>query len=344
MKSPSFRAITASPLNGASTNDVLVRSYATPVADFFVRNHGNPPVADEWTLKVTGMVERPLEIALPDLIARNAYPVTRVPAVLQCAGNRRTALQAVKPIAGELPWDNAAIGCAAWGGVRLADLLQQAGVTAGAAHVWLLGGETLEGKHAGTPYGASIPLDKALHRSTLVATTMNGDPLPPDHGAPVRAVVPGYVGARSVKWLREIRVQSEETPNYFQRAYSVSGRVLYEYPVSSAFGLPLDGATIASGGTRVRGWALGQGGVPVEHIEISTDDGRTWSAARFTTPAVEFAWRLWEAEVVLPPGTHRLACRAVDAAGNTQPETAESTWNEKGYVNNCWDRVTVHAR
>jgi sulfite oxidase len=283
-------------------------------------------------------------------------PRTSVEATLQCAGNRRLALQHIRPIPNEIPWDNAAIGNAMWSGVPLADVLEHAGVVDGASHVWFVGADALSGKHSGDVFGGSIPLAKAMERSTLLADMMNGEPLSAEHGAPLRVIVPGYIGARSVKWLREIRLEREPSPNHFQRAYSLfpsstltvpdghaGGRVLDEFPVSSAFGAPSAGSTVPAGRVSVRGWSIGTGSRTVERVEVSSDGAATWTQARFLSPARPFVWRLWEAECTLRRGAHELICRAIDDGGNAQPDDARTTWNIKGYANNCWDRISVRA-
>jgi sulfite oxidase len=360
MKSRAFRSITASPLNGAPTGEALIRSALTDVADFFVRNHGTPPGdnlagLNPWTVRVHGLVERPFDLALP--MAAGEFGRHSVEATLQCAGNRRTALQAVRPIPNEIPWDNSAIGTALWGGIRLVDVLAHAGILDGASHVCFTGGDELQGKHAGEAFGGSIPLTKALEETTLLADSMNGGQLPLEHGAPIRLLVPGYIGARSVKWLREIRIASEPTTNHFQRAYSVfppgtlsvpealdGGRELGEFPLSSAFGQPVNGATVPYGATTMRGWAIAGGENVVERVEVSADGGTTWLPANFEGPPKRHVWRLWNARCVLEPGEHQLVCRAFDNAGNTQPADPRDTWNVKGYANNCWDRMILHVQ
>lgn len=361
MKSPAFRAITETPLNGAPDAGALVRSHHTATGDFFVRNHGSPPDtvagddgAPRLQLKVHGAVRMPLNVSTAFL--SSIAPRVSVEATLQCAGNRRTALQNVRPIPNEIPWDNAAIGNAVWTGVPLRAVLEHANVLDGATHVWFTGADALSGRHAGEAFGASIPLAKAMEENTILADSMNGEPLPANHGAPLRVIVPGYIGARSVKWLKEIRVEREPTPNHFQSAYSLfppstlavpaghaGGRVLDVFPVSSAFGTPQDGSTVEAGVVRVRGWAIGTGSHTVERVDISCDGGANWLNARFLSPARPFVWRLWEGECTLRRGMHELACRATDSGGHTQPDDARSTWNVKGYINNCWDRINVRA-
>jgi sulfite oxidase len=342
MKSSEFRVLTDSPLNGSPSLDALVRAHATPVEDFFVRNHGDAPSAANWELRVTGLVHTPLTLS-PFPFPTETFARSEVEATLQCAGNRRAALQKVHPVPNEIPWDNGAIGNAVWEGVRLGDVLLHAGLLDGATHVWFTGGDVLNGQHAGQQFGASIPIAKALHPATILADVMNGSPLTTEHGAPVRVIVPGFIGARSVKWLSEIRVESEPTPNHFQRAYSVKDRVLDEFPISSAFGDPVDGATVPAGTATVKGWSITGGTRTVARVDVSANGGKSWAPARFLSTPRPFVWQLWEADCSLAPGTHELVCRAIDNAGNAQPDAPLATWNVKGYVNNCWDRITIHA-
>lgn len=372
MKSSEFRALTQAPLNGAPSPAALIRNHVTSVADFFVRNHGEVPALPKpgaelaSRLTVTGLVNNPLDLppsgqAISPLSRnspRHAFLAGRstVESTLQCAGNRRTSLQRIRTIPNEVPWTNEAIGNAVWEGVALRDILEYAQPGPTAKHVWFFGSEALTGKHAGEHFGASIPIEKAMDGNVLIADTMNGAPLTANHGAPLRAIVPGYIGARSVKWLAEIRVEAEPTTNYFQRAYSVfpssmlavpsgnaGGVVLGEMPLNSAFASPEEGARVPRGTLTARGWALAGGDRTVDRVEISADGGATWTPARFLAPAKKFVWRFWEADLTLGRGEHNLVCRAFDSAGNTQPADPADVWNVKGYANNSWDRVRVHA-
>lgn len=338
VKAQSFVTVTTFPLNGAPAPVELVREHITPTEHFFVRNHAAIPSAPRSSL--SALVQ--------------GLPRTSIEAAIQCAGNRRSGLQAVRPIANELPWGNEAIGNALWEGVSLPAVLERIGVPAGAEHVWFIGADRVDGKGGGQSFGASIPLAKALRGDVLLADTMNGAPLTPEHGAPLRVVVPGYVGARSVKWLSEIRVEPDPSPNYFQLAYSVfppsvlsvpadlaNGVVLGELPVNSAISDPVEGDECSAGTVCIRGWAMAGGDRTVERVECSHDGGTTWVETRFLSPAKRFTWRLWTVEFRLARGRHTLVCRAVDSAGSQQPAEPERVWNVKGYANNSWHRVEV---
>jgi sulfite oxidase len=206
-------------------------------------------------------------------------------------------------------------------------------------------------------FGASIPLAKALAPEVMLADTMNGEPLRPEHGYPLRALVPGFIGARSVKWLERITVQADESRNHFQsRAYKVfppdedgstadwdASCSIEDYPVSSVIARPGADAEVPAGRIPLRGYALTGGGRRLLGVEVSADGGASWTAARVHEEGTAWTWRLWDAEVDLAPGAHVLLTRAWDDAGG-QPAGVEAVWNFKGYLNNAWHRVGVVAR
>jgi sulfite oxidase len=268
---------------------------------------------------------------------------------MQCAGNRRVELQRLAPIPGELIWDTEAVGNAEWSGWRLRDVLTAAGVTAddGDLHAAFEGLDVVEAHRQG--FGGSIPLRKALHGDVLLADTMNGAPLPPAHGYPLRVVVPGYIGARSVKWLARIIVQEMPSANYYQaHAYKLFAGDVTPETVDWAAGMMLGelnvNAIIAqiepgAGGIIARGIAIA-GERQVERVEVSAD-GMHWLQAELLDPPSRYGWRRWQARIALEPGDHEIMARAWDSAAATQPERLESVWNFKGYMNNAWHRVKV---
>ena len=202
------------PYNAGPPLESLRASFLTPVPLFFVRNHGTVPVADAaaYRLTVSGLVDRELRLSLVAL--QREFAPSTVAATIQCAGNRRRELNAVRSIEGEIPWDAEAVGTATWTGVPLGAVLRAAGARALGRYVHLLGLDTVATDTQG--FGGSIPLEKAMSPEVLLAYEMNGSPLLPVHGFPLRVVVPGYIGARSVKWLRSISVAAEPSRNYFQ--------------------------------------------------------------------------------------------------------------------------------
>jgi sulfite oxidase len=192
----------------------------------------------------------------------------------------------------------------------------------------------------------------------ILATDLNGVPLPPVHGFPLRAVVPGWIGARSVKWLGRLTLLEEPSSNYFQTsAYRMQrevnpqdprdvsrGAALSEVPLNAVILEPVPEQVVRAGRVRVRGWAMGSGGRPVTAVELSITGGQTWERARIlSSPGAAWTWAFWEAVVNLAPGHYTLAARAADGAGATQPPTVTATWNVKGYNNNAWHEVMIRA-
>jgi sulfite oxidase len=354
-KDPSLEVLSAEPFNAQPPLGRLLAGPVTPLELFFVRTHAPIPRVDEETyrLEVGGMVERPLRLRLADLRAN--FPEVEVTATLQCAGNRREELIRVRPIPGEVPWGASAIGNAVWRGVSLAALLQGVGPLDGAAHVAFTGLDQCEKEGQRFGFGGSVPLWKAMFGDVLLAWEMNGERLPPEHGFPLRVVVPGWIGARSVKWLSSIQVQHEPSDNFYQqRTYKVfpphvdkttadwsQGLMLGELSLTSVICDPADGAELAAGPVKVRGYAMAGGQRTVERVEVTADNGGRWEVAELGEPAPAGAWRLWEATVEPPAGGHEIVSRAWDSAAITQPEDPAHLWNFKGYMNNAWHRVRV---
>jgi sulfite oxidase len=358
-KHASFEVLSAEPLNGNAPLAALVEQVVTPVDLFFVRNHGNVPEIDpaDYRLTVDGLVEKPLTLTLRQL--QQDFPKAEVSATLQCAGNRRQELLDVAPIEGELPWGSGAISHATWAGARLSDVLKAAGVKSGARHVAFGGGDRVQRLYTEFGFGGSIPLEKAQEADTLLAYSMNEEPLTPVHGYPVRSLVPGYIGARSVKWLTQITVQPVPSDNYFQqRAYKVfppevstetvdwtQGTMLGANWLSAVICAPLPDAELSAGSLKVKGYVLGDGVHPVEGVEVSTDGGQTWQQAALVDAAANtWSWQHWEARLDVQPDTICLVARAVDQSGQEQPREAKAVWNVKGYANNAWHRVPIRVR
>lgn len=343
------------PLNAESPRDRLAEHALTPTDRFYVRNHGSVPEVDagSWRLRVHGLVGEALELSLDDL-RDGGLPRREIAATLQCAGNRRAGLIAVRDIPGEEPWGPGATGTATWGGVALADVLARARPRAGAAHVAFVGRDRSEEAEPAQRFGSSIPLEKALRPEVLLALDMNGEPLPPVHGAPVRAVVPGYIGARSVKWLDRIELRAAPWDGWFQHvAYRLltpeqepapgRGLALGEVALNADVLVPGDGARLRPGRVEVRGYAFAGGERYVARVDVSADGGTAWQTADLDDDLGRWAWRLWRAEMTLEPGEHEIVARAWDSAAASQPERPGPLWNPKGYVNNAWGRITVHA-
>ena len=326
-------------------------SWLTPVPHFFVRNHMHEPStldAEGWRLSVGGEVEKPFSVSLPDLAKLEPRTVTNT---LECAGNGRGFQQPKVP---GVQWQRGAVGTARFAGPPLRDLLRRAGVRATGKHVMFRGLDEVPGKVP--PFIRSIPIEKAMDPDTLIATHMNGASLARHHGFPARALVPGWIGAASCKWLTEIKVLDQEfegnfmKPGYRLPNHSISpgGDVNPEdtHPITSlgvksVIAQPGDGSSLKSRSLNIHGaaWA---GETAITRVEISVDRGTTWHAARLGAQQSRYAWRLWDYAWNAPrAGEYTIMSRATDDQGRTQPQTA--AWNPSGYLFNAIDQVNIHV-
>ncbi len=305
-------------------------------------------------LHVGGRVGTPLDISMAEL--RRRFPERSITAVMQCAGNRRADLQSVRPTSGD-PWAPGAIGNAEWTGVALADVLRAAGAqTDRSLHVAFDACDEVEMPKEGRfTYGASIPIAKAMSPEVLLAYAMNGETLAPEHGFPLRVVVPGFAGVRSAKWLTAITVQDTPSDNHMQqRDYKLlppdvteetvdwaKGVTIYDMPLNAAICEPASGAELKAGRNVVRGYAIATAR-DIMRVDVSVDGGRTWKQAALEHNAdAPWSWTFWTATLDLPKGKHELAVRAWDSAGQTQPALPDDIWNFKGYLSAAWHRVRV---
>ena len=323
----------------------------TPAGLHYLLVHYDIPVVDSasWRLAIAGRVGEELTLSLDDL--RSRAPVTQR-VTLECAGNGRARLSP-RPLS--QPWLLEAVGTADWTGVPLAAVLEEAGVEEGACEVVFRG---LDGGVEGGEsqrYERSLRLEDALRGEVLLAFEMNGGPLPPQHGLPLRLVVPGWYGMTSVKWLDRITVADRPFAGYQQaRGYrlrqdpSEDGEPVERMVPRSLMvppGVP-DFATrernLEPGPCTVTGRAWSGYG-PIVGMEVSADGGASWSDARLGPEPAPWAWRSWEWDWdAREPGAYALCCRATDAAGNVQP--LEPRWNLGGYANNEVQRVPVVVR
>ncbi len=345
---------TVEPLNAEPPRAVLGENDLTGADTFYVRNHGPIPdiQPDSWRLRIGGLVDRPLELSLAAL--RDEFARHEVVAALECAGNRRGELMKVRDMPGQEPWGPGAAGNARWTGARLADVLTATGIAAGGEHVAFQAPDVSDEASPPQPFGASIPLGKALGGEVLLAFAMNGQPLTRVHGAPVRVVVPGYIGARSVKWVEQITVQAEPSANFFQASYQLlpaeadpsragpgDGFSLGPLAVNAAILAPDEAATVPAGPVTVAGYALAGDDRRVARVDISADGGHSWRQASLEQELSPWSWRLWHATLDLPPGQADVTVRAWDSAASVQPESEANLWNPKGYVNNAWARLRL---
>ena len=320
----------------------------TPTGLHYLLVHFDIPAVDPaaWRLRLDGLVGRPLELSLADLRAR---PRRTVPVTLECAGNGRARLQP-RPLSN--PWLLEAIGTAEWGGTPLAPLVAEAGLLDDAVELVFTGADRgVQGgvEHA---YQRSLRVDDAILSEVLLVDEMNGAPLQPQHGFPLRLLVPGWYGMASVKWLQRIEAVAQPFEGY-QQATAYHYRAAADDP-----GIPVSRirvrALMAPPGvpdffTRRRlvdaghveligrAWA---GRVPIRRVEVGVDGA--WAEARLNDPLGEFAWRGWSFAWDALPGEHTLTCRATDADGDVQP--LEAPWNYQGMGNNGVQSVQVTVR
>lgn len=329
----------------------FLNTWITPVPHFFVRNHMHEPMSvdsAEWKLTIGGEVEKPFSLTLPELKKMKSHSVTNT---LECAGNGRAFHNPHVP---GIQWQKGAVGNASFAGPRLSDLLQRAGLKSSGKRVMFRGLDEVPGKVP--QFIRSIPIEKALDEDTVVATEMNGAPLSRHHGFPARALVPGWIGAASCKWLTEIKILDKEFDGNFMKpgyrypnhplkpgdALNVEdSHVLSALNVKSIFSTPSDGATYRSHSVHLQGMAWA-GESEVAKVEISADAGSTWQLASLGRERAKYAWRLWSFSWKAPkPGEYTFLCRATDRSGRTQPASAD--WNPSGYLYNAIDQVRIHV-
>jgi sulfane dehydrogenase subunit SoxC len=343
------QGITPAELRLAARNHGLpleaLRDPITPAGLHYLLIHYDIPAVDPvgFRLVIGGAVERPLSLSLDELRER---PRVAQPITFECAGNGRALLEP-RPLS--QPWLTEAVGTAEWGGTPLTPLLEEAGPKD--TGIELLFSALDRGLEGGVPqaYERALPIGEA--GEALLAYEMNGAPLPPQHGFPLRLVVPGWYGMQNVKWLSGITVLEEPFDGYQNavgyRIYRADGEpgepVTRMLPRSLMVppGVP-DFMTrtryVEPGPTTLTGRAWSGYG-SVERVEVSTDRGTTFSAAVLEPPLAPNAWRGWSFDWDATPGEHVLSSRAIDAAGNSQP--LEPPWNLKGYANNAVERIAV---
>jgi DMSO/TMAO reductase YedYZ molybdopterin-dependent catalytic subunit len=321
----------------------------TPNRAFYKRNHFPIPALSlaSWRLRIAGLVDRLVAYTYDDL---RALPNRTLLVTLECAGNGRSGFD--PPVEGE-PWGYGAVSTAEWTGVPLAHLLAEAGVTQAACEIVVTGADSGDVPAAGAtiPYARSLPAGYALEGDALLAYAMNGELLAPEHGFPVRLIVPGWYGMAAVKWVTRIEAVAAPFRGFYQsERYVMPAAGLDEPPsvpltttaVRSLIANPAEGAVLAAGTHVIRGFAW-SGEAPIARVEVSLDGGRSWHLAVLTSEPSRYAWCRWEyVWHAATPGATTLLGRAADAAGNTQP--AAPTWNRLGYANNAVQSVPVTIR
>ncbi|TVU28696.1 hypothetical protein EJB05_20226, partial [Eragrostis curvula] len=356
---------------------LMAHGFITPAALHYVRNHGTVPKADwsTWTVEVTGLVKRPAKLTMEQLATE--FEAVELPVTLVCAGNRRKEQNMVRQSVG-FNWGPGAISTSVWRGVRLRDVLRRCGVmgaASGAANVCFEGAEDLPGG-GGCKYGTSLRRAVAMDpaRDVILAYMQNGEPLGPDHGFPVRLIVPGHIGGRMVKWLKRIIVADKESESYYhyrdnrvlpshvdaelanaEAWWYKPEYMINELNINSVITtpghdevLPINALTTQRPYT-LKGYAYSGGGRKVTRVEVTLDGGETWQVCTLDHPerptkyGKYWCWCFWsvEVEVLDLLGSKEIAVRAWDEAMNTQPE--KLIWNLMGMMNNCWFRVKLNA-
>jgi DMSO/TMAO reductase YedYZ molybdopterin-dependent catalytic subunit len=336
---------TKRPLN-AETPSAAQVGIITPTTRFYVRNHFDVPrvVDGSWTLTVGGLVRRRRTLSLADL---RRLPSRSMVVTLECAGNGRSLIE--PPVEG-VPWHLGAVSTAEWTGVPLVEVLDTAGVEGAVREisfrgldVELAGGAT-RGKSAPLRFERSLSLEQAQNADVLLAYAMNGEPLPADHGFPLRLVVPGWYAMASVKWLAEIEATDRPFTGYFQTDRYVidpagdgtSSAPVTQVRVRALITEPDAGDVVRQGELMVRGYAWsGHGAV----ARVDVDAGHGWQTARLLDDPLPHAWRRWELTTRVDVGRLALRARATDSSNHTQPD--RPPWNRLGYANNAIQVVPV---
>ena len=319
--------------------------WITPIERFFVRCHTYTPNVSliDWSLKIDGKVDRPLTLRMDDL---KKLPRVELVSVLECAGNGRSFYE---PSVAGTQWASGAVGNGRWAGVRLSDVLRKAGIQSSAKEILCDGADLPLGKMP--DFQRTITVEKALHTDTMLAYAMNGQPLPLEHGFPLRVIVPGWAGDSWVKWLQHIEVLDHEFDGFWMKS-------AYRHPpqpvapgtaVDPAAMVPVTDLNVKSVIALPQGWAkpglvrvqgvAWSNSSPVSKVEISADRGQTWQRARLVSPRTHYGWRLWQWDWKAVEGMHTLMARATNEAGQIQPLAEQ--WNPSGYLWNVAQPVNI---
>ena len=327
--------IDSDPYIGETPQESL-QAWLTPNKMFYVRNHFSTPQTDDSTgkLHIEGHVSRPLTLDIADIFE---LPKRTMPVTIECAGNNRSDLDPSVP---GNPFQNGAISNAMWAGAALRDVLDMVDIEDGAVEVLFEGFDSgkPEPDVEVIPYLRSMPVDVALHPDTLLAYEMNGEPLPVEHGYPLRLIVPGWYGMASVKWLSRIEILDHAFEGFFQTdRYIIEQDDGPAIPLSSIYvksliSNPQQGDVLRSGTVAVAGVAW-SGSAYIKKVEVSDDGGNTWILAELVGPCERYTWQQWQFSwTPASPGHYTLVARAEDEAGNIQP--LETKWNRLGYAIN----------
>ncbi|CAK1602573.1 unnamed protein product [Parnassius mnemosyne] len=358
---------TAKPFNAEIPPEYQIAHFDTPNELFYVRQHMPVPELEAGSHQLRVVLAPTQQVSSLSLAQLARLPRAIVRAALMCAGNRRSEMHQVKPVKG-ISWAGGAISNAVWSGVYLRDVLLHCGVdpndTEG-KHVILTGADI---DATGQNFSTSIPLQLALdpNAQVILATHMNGQPLPPDHGCPLRAVVPGAPAVRSVKWLECITVSEEESSSHWHKkdyrsfnpsttwedADFESAPPVYSLPVTSAVCEPRHGDTVRvrDGHIEAKGYAYSGGGARVLRVDVSGDRGVSWRTATLqqdhAPPRTHYAWTLWTARLPVPAHCDQMEIwvKATDSNFNTQPENFDHIWNIRGILSNAYHKIKIRLQ
>lgn len=322
----------------------------SPNEGHFIRSHFPSPQinASDWSLTVGGDVDSPLNLSYDDLLKMPSHEVVNL---MECAGNSRSTMQ---PPAEGVQWDNGAVSVSHWKGVSLKTVLEQASLKSSATDVLFIGVDSGNVPAAGTSmaYEMSVPMEKLLDQDTLLAYEMNGEPLPKDHGFPIRLLIPGWYGMASVKWLTKITAMDHPNGGFHELDYrfypATDGKSdakierVSTLKVKSLISSPCRGNVLEPGPHTINGVAWSGDG-HITKVEVSTDDDRSWREAKLEKPNGNYSWQHWEIDWEANNLGHSLLrCRATDSKGNVQPMLA--TWNFRGYQVNSIHSVPITVR
>ena len=321
-----------------------INSWLTPNSLYYARNHYDVPSVDisKWELIVDGIVESIGEFTYSDIVE---MPSKTIPVTMECAGNNRTDLY--PPVSGN-KFQGGAVSTAIWAGVPLNLILKTLGIGRNVKEIIFEGLDSgiPDGHKKESPYGRSLPIETGMHPDTILAYEMNGEPLPVDHGYPLRLVVPGWYGMASVKWLKRISLVDYKYEGFFQKdRYIIEQKDSEPLPltsmkIKSLFSKPRHGEICNYGENKITGLAWSGTG-KVERVEISDDFGKTWSVAQLSDLSHEYTWQQWTFKwEANKKGHNTLMVRAGDDKGNIQP--LDNIWNRLGYAVNGVQRVCVN--
>ncbi|KAJ5888953.1 Eukaryotic molybdopterin oxidoreductase [Penicillium taxi] len=367
-KHPDMLHLLQFPYNGEPPKRLVTSKAITPNPLHFVRNHGGIPIIDKdnWDLSLDGLVKTPKKYNLDDIMDESRFPRMERTVTIQCSGTRR--IEQISLYGGQgdevpqAPWAEGAISTARYVGISLKKLIKDCGgLIEPAKHLELYGAETYVKDLEVGNYVVSVPWSKVKANEVILAWEMNGEPLPKIHGYPLRVVVLGYIGARSVKWLYRIKaienpsmapVQSKEYLYFNQQIgkYNLrptDGIQIQEMPVSSAIMSPwTKQAVIHNGSIKCQGWAYSGGGRWPERVELSADGGFSWYAVpeENLSKKGQWVWRTWEIDLPCDvEGWIEIVCRCWDNSLNTQPLNIRAAWNWGLHVTSSAHRIKVYS-